>query len=57
MATYILVGGFWIGAWAWRDVVEELEKAGHRAIAVDLSGLGEKKYLGGPNVTLETQIA
>lgn len=57
MTTFVLVGGFWIGAWAWRDVVEELEKAGDRAIALDLSGLGERKHLGGPDVTLDTQIA
>lgn len=57
MTTYVLVGGFWIGAWAWRDVVDRLENAGHRAIAPDLSGLGAKRHLGGPDVTLETHIA
>ncbi len=56
MTTFVLVGGFWIGAWAWRDVAVALERDGHRAISPDLTGLGAKKHLGGPQVTLETHI-
>lgn len=31
MTTFVLVAGMWLGASAWRDVVRELEAAGHEA--------------------------
>ncbi len=43
MSTFILVHGAWHGAWCWYKVVPLLEKAGHRAIAVDLPGLGRDR--------------
>ena len=30
MATFVLVPGFWLGAWAWRDVTVALRVAGAR---------------------------
>jgi pimeloyl-ACP methyl ester carboxylesterase len=36
MATCSLVHGAWHGAWCWELLGAELERAGHRAIAVDL---------------------
>ena len=36
MTTFLLIHGAWHGAWCWRDVVAELEQAGHGAIAADL---------------------
>jgi pimeloyl-ACP methyl ester carboxylesterase len=36
MATFVLVHGGYHGGWCWRDVVAELERRGHRAIAPDL---------------------
>ncbi|MDQ3933284.1 MAG: alpha/beta hydrolase [Actinomycetota bacterium] len=36
MTTFLLVHGAGHGAWCWEYVVEELEAAGHAAIAVDL---------------------
>lgn len=56
MATYVLVPGFWLGGWAWRDVAEPLRAAGHTVYPVTLTGLGERSHLGGPHVTLDTQI-
>ncbi len=57
MTNFILVGGFWIGAWAWEEVVRELERRGHRAYPLDLPGLGERRGEGNGSVTLETHIA
>jgi len=57
MTDFVLIGGFWIGAWAWREVAGELARRGHRAYPLDLTGLGEKRDLAGPEVRLETHIS
>jgi hypothetical protein len=36
MPTFALVHGAWHGAWCWERLVPELERHGHRAIAVEL---------------------
>jgi pimeloyl-ACP methyl ester carboxylesterase len=56
MATFVLVPGFWLGGWAWRDVAEPLRAAGHTVYPVTLTGLGEREHLGGPHVTLDTHV-
>lgn len=56
MATFVLVPGFWLGGWAWRDVTETLRAAGHTVYPVTLTGLGERVHLGGPQVNLDTHI-
>lgn len=38
-APIILVPGFWLGAWAWDEVVEALRADGHDATAITLPGL------------------
>lgn len=38
-APIILVPGFWLGAWAWDDVVEDLRRDGHDVTAITLPGL------------------
>ena len=43
MADYVLVHGAWGGAWAWDRLARELGERGHRAIAVDLEGLGRRR--------------
>jgi len=43
MRTFVLIHGSWHSAWNWHKVVPLLEKAGHRAIAVDLPGMGRDK--------------
>ena len=35
----VLVPGFWLGAWAWDEVVDALRSAGHDVTAVTLPGL------------------
>lgn len=39
---FVLVHGTSFGAWCWRDVIPELERLGHAAIAIDLPGHGER---------------
>ena len=38
-APIILVPGFWLGAWAWDEVVDILRKQGHQVTALTLPGL------------------
>jgi hypothetical protein len=56
MANFILVHGAWHGAWCWRRVSDALVRAGHRAHAVTLTGLGERAHLLSSSITLETHI-
>jgi pimeloyl-ACP methyl ester carboxylesterase len=53
MATFILIHGSWHGAWCWERLVPALHARGHRAIALDLPGMGEDRT---PlaNVTLQS---
>jgi pimeloyl-ACP methyl ester carboxylesterase len=43
MKTFILIHGSWHSAWNWHKVVLILEQHGHKAIAVDLPGMGRDK--------------
>ena len=43
MKTFILIHGSWHNAWNWHKVVPLLEKRGHKAIAIDLPGMGRDK--------------
>lgn len=53
---FVLVPGAWLGAWCWKDVVPGLEKAGHRAYPVTLTGMGERAHLATKDVGMETAI-
>lgn len=57
MSTYVLVPGFWLGAWAWREVTRALRAAGHEVYPVTLSGLAERAHLGGPGVDVDIHVA
>ena len=39
-APIVLVPGFWLGAWAWDEVVSALRADGHDVTAITLPGLG-----------------
>lgn len=54
MATFVLVPGFWLGAWAWRDVTATLRAQGHDVHPMTLTGVAERDHLAGPEVSLET---
>jgi pimeloyl-ACP methyl ester carboxylesterase len=43
MKTFILIHGSWHSAWNWHKVIPLLEKSGHKAIAIDLPGMGRDK--------------
>lgn len=57
MATYILVGGAWLGSWCWGRVARQLRGQGHEVYPLTLTGLGERSHLATPAVDLETHIA
>lgn len=57
MATYVLVGGTWIGGWAWKPVARALRGRGHEVHPATLTGLGERVHLARPEIDLETHIA
>jgi pimeloyl-ACP methyl ester carboxylesterase len=56
MATYVLVGGAWLGGWCWQRVARRLRDEGHDAYPATLTGLGERVHLASPEVDLETHI-
>lgn len=56
MATFVLVPGFWLGAWAWEGVTRLLRGGGHDVHPVTLTGLGDRAHLANPQIDLETHI-
>jgi pimeloyl-ACP methyl ester carboxylesterase len=52
----VLVHGAWHGGWCWRRVADPLHKAGHRAFAPTLTGVGERAHQLSAEVDLETHI-
>ena len=56
MVEFVLIPGAWLGAWAWKKVVPPLEKAGHAAYPVTLTGTGERAHLASADVGMETGI-
>lgn len=57
MTTFVLVGGAWIGAWAWQAVAERLLHDHHRVYPLSLTGLAERVHLARPETDLETHIS
>lgn len=55
--TFVLVAGAWLGAWCWGDVAALLRAAGHDAIALSLTGVGERAHLLTPEVGLDAHVA
>ncbi|MET1074621.1 MAG: alpha/beta fold hydrolase, partial [Umezawaea sp.] len=56
MSTFVLLPGFWLGAWAWRAVAADLRGRGHEVHALSLTGLGERVHLARPDTDLETHV-
>lgn len=54
MATYVLVPGFWLGAWAWDEVAAVLRARGHEVLPVTLTGLAERAAEASPEVNVDT---
>ncbi|MFE2046868.1 hypothetical protein ACFXAZ_39370, partial [Streptomyces sp. NPDC059477] len=57
MATFVLVPGAWLGAWAWQDTARALRERGHTALPLTLTGLAEHADQGGPQTDLDTHIS
>lgn len=57
MATFVLVPGAWLGAWAWEDTARALKDRGHTALPLTLTGLAERADQGGPHTDLDTHVA
>ena len=53
--TFVLVHGAWHGAWCWAAVINQLEKLGDAAFAVDLPGHGMNRA-DRSKVTLESYV-
>jgi pimeloyl-ACP methyl ester carboxylesterase len=53
--AFVLVHGAWHGAWCWAAVINQLERLGDRAYAVDLPGHGVN-YADRSKVTLDSYV-
>ncbi len=53
---FVLLPGTWHGGWVWTPVANRLIRAGHRAFAVTLTGVGARAHLVTPETGLATHI-
>lgn len=56
MATFVLVPGAWLGAWAWEETARTLRQRGHAVVAMTLTGLADRAGQGGPGTNLDTHV-
>ncbi|TDC51428.1 alpha/beta hydrolase [Actinomadura sp. KC345] len=56
MATFVLVPGYWLGAWAWDEVAAALREAGHDVHAMTPAGQGERAREATPATGVGTQV-
>ncbi|MEV5570116.1 alpha/beta fold hydrolase [Spirillospora sp. NPDC052269] len=54
MSTIVLVGGSFLGAWAWERVTPLLTSYGHQVHPLTLTGFGDREHLGSSDTTLTT---
>lgn len=54
MSTIVLVGGSFLGAWAWERVAPVLTASGHQVHPLTLTGFGDRAHLGSQATTLAT---
>ena len=57
MATFVLVPGYWLGAWVWDEVAAELRAAGHDVHAVTPPGQAERAGEAAPDVGVDAHVA
>ncbi|MEZ5703011.1 MAG: alpha/beta hydrolase [Burkholderiaceae bacterium] len=55
-ASFVLVHGSWHGAWCWRRVLPLLRESGAEALAVTLTGVGDRAHLLSPSVGIDTHV-
>lgn len=56
MTKFVLVPGAWLGGWAWKKIIPMLEKKGHEAYPVTLTGMGDRVHLASKDFGVETAI-
>jgi pimeloyl-ACP methyl ester carboxylesterase len=56
MTDFVLVHGAWGGAFTWGSIAERLLSAGHRVLAPDLPGLGDRRGELHPGITLTDHV-
>ncbi len=54
--TFVLLHGAFHGGWCWVRVAETLRNEGHRVTTPTQTGLGERRHLMSPDITLETFV-
>jgi pimeloyl-ACP methyl ester carboxylesterase len=54
--TYLLLHGNWHGGWCWVHVADALRAMGHPVLTPTQTGLGERRHLLSPAITLDTFI-
>ena len=57
MATYVLVGGAWLGGQAWDEVANRLGDRGHQVHPLTLPGLGNRQAEATRMTDLDTYVA
>lgn len=55
-ATFVLVHGNWHGGWCWVRVADRLRAVGHRVLTPTQTGLGERRHLFSPDLTLDSFV-
>lgn len=55
--TYVLVHGAWHGGWCWREVARLLRVLGHHVTTPTQTGVGERRHLLRPGITLEVFVS
>jgi pimeloyl-ACP methyl ester carboxylesterase len=54
--TFLVCHGAWGGGWSWKKMHPLMQAAGHRLLAPNYTGLGDRIHLANPEVGLETHI-
>jgi pimeloyl-ACP methyl ester carboxylesterase len=57
MTTYVLIPGMCHGSWCFDDLSASLRAAGHRVLALTLTGVAERAHLLRGGVNLDTHVA
>src|SRR3954463_15270259 len=57
MTTFMLIPGMCHGAWCFDQLVADVRSAGHRALALTLTGVAERAHLLSGGVNLDTHIS
>jgi len=55
-ADVVLVHGAGHGGWCWRPLADQLRTRGYRVFTPTLTGLGARRHLRSPDITLDTHI-